>query len=557
MSAAPGLCLEPAGTTTGSLPVGSVEMTYLYKVSRWVTRVLVARKIATGDTICFQDKDVVFRGRHDLPARVRQVRAGLASCLPVDFMREILVVDLDHTLLKSDMLFESFWSAFGQDWRIPFRSVAALLQGRAALKRALAEAAHVDVTTLPYDAGVIAYIEAWREAGGRTALVTACDDTIAQEIGAHLKLFDEVHGSNGTDNLKGERKAHFLIETYGEKQFSYMGDATADLAVWRHAKQAITVNASGTLRARAAKLVGQVEHLDTSGPAPGAYLKAVRPHQWMKNVLVFVPMLAAHQTDGATILFSVLAFIAFSLMASSAYVLNDLLDLNADRAHPRKHLRPFAAGSVPIRSGTWMTLGLLTAGVMVSLVSGPAFLGVMVGYYILTIAYSLNLKRRVIVDICVLAGLYTMRIIAGGVAAGLFPTAWLLAFSIFFFLSLAAVKRQAELVDNARLGKLKVTGRGYHVDDLPIISMISISAGYAAVMVMAFYVNSPAVMALYATPEALWGVCVILLYWITRTVFIAHRGEMHDDPVIYASRDRISQICFVLVVLFVIFGALP
>lgn len=469
-------------------------------------------------------------------------------------MRETLVVDLDHTLLKSDMLFESFWSALGQDWRNPFRAALALSQGKAALKRTLADAARVDVTTLPYDAEVIAYINAWREAGGRTALVTAADDGIAQEIADHLGHFDEVYGSNGTDNLKGPRKAQFLVETYGAKQFSYMGDAEADLAVWRHAQRAITVNASNVTRIRAATLAEEVEHLDTFHPDASAYFKAARPHQWMKNALVFLPMVAAHQIDASTFLISVLAFFAFSLLASSAYVVNDLMDLAADRAHPRKHQRPFAAGSIPIASGTWIGLGLLIAGAALSLVIGPVFLGLMVGYYVLTIAYSLNLKRRIIVDICVLAGLYTLRIVAGGVATGLFPTAWLLAFSIFFFLSLAAVKRQAELVDNARLGRLKVTGRGYHVDDLPIMAMIAISAGYASVVVMAFYVNAPTVTALYETPEALWGVCVVLLYWITRTVFIASRGEMDDDPVVFAAKDRISQICFIAITLFAMAG---
>lgn len=470
-------------------------------------------------------------------------------------MRETLVVDLDHTLLKSDMLFESFWAAFGQDWRSPFRSALALSQGKAALKHSLAQSAHVDVKSLPYDADVIAYIEAWRNDGGRTALVTASDDKIAQDIGTHLKLFDEIHGSDGSENLKGENKARFLIDSYGEKQFSYMGDSVADLDVWKHAKKAITVNASDGVKKRATQMAENVEHLTTHEPTIGDFLKAIRPHQWMKNTLVFLPMFAAHKIDASSFFASLLAFVAFSLVASSVYVLNDLLDLTADRAHPRKRLRPFAAGSIPIAAGTWMAGGLLAIGGIIALLLGPAFFGVMLGYYALTSGYSLYLKRRIVVDICVLAGLYTVRIVAGGAATGIPLSVWLLAFSIFFFLSLAAVKRQAELVDNVKQGKLKATGRGYHVDDLPIISMISISAGYVAVLVMALYVNSPAVIELYAHPEALWGVCVILLYWITRTVMLAHRGEMHDDPVVYAVKDRVSQISFVIILAFVLAGA--
>lgn len=470
-------------------------------------------------------------------------------------MSEILVVDLDHTLLKSDMLFESFWSAFGQDWRSPFRAALALSRSKAALKRYLAEAAQVDVTLLPYDAEVINYIQSWREAGGRTALVTASDDKIAQDIAAHLELFDEVHGSDGAENLKGARKAKFLVETYGEKQFAYMGDSQADLAVWKHAKRAITVNLSANMKARAEPVADEVEHLTTHTATKGAYLKAIRPHQWMKNILVFVPMLAAHEITGTAFFTSLLAFISFSLIASSVYVVNDLLDLDADRAHPRKRLRPFAAGSIPIASGTWIAGGLWGMGGLIAAFLGPAFFVVMVGYYALTTGYSLYLKRRIVVDICILAGLYTVRIVAGGVANAIPLSVWLLAFSIFFFLSLAAVKRQAELVDNVKQGRFKASGRGYHVDDLPIISMVSIAAGYVAVLVMALYVNSPGVIHLYANPQALWGVCAILLYWITRTAMITHRGWMHEDPVIYAAKDRISQVCFSSILGFVLAGA--
>ena len=473
---------------------------------------------------------------------------------PVVFMRETLVVDLDGTLLKSDMLFESFWSAFGRDWRSPLLSISALMRGKAAFKAYLADVARVDVTTLPYDAQVIAYIEAWRRQGGQTALVTASNNSIARAIGAHLGLFDAVYGSDGVVNLKGACKADFLIDKYGAAQFAYMGDSQADLAVWKHAKRAITVNLSARMRKRAEQTAERIEHLTTHAPTGAAYLKAMRPHQWMKNALVFLPMLAAHQIDGADFLLSLLAFIAFSLVASSVYVLNDLLDLGADRAHPRKRLRPFATGSIPIASGVWMMVGLLGLGAFAALLIGPMFFLVIVAYYALTTAYSLYLKRRTVIDICVLAGLYTARIVAGGVATGIPLSVWLLAFSIFFFLSLAAVKRQAELVDSVQQGKLKASGRGYHVDDLSIISMISISAGYVAVLVLALYVNSPMVTELYAHSEALWGVCAMLLYWITRTVLIAHRGRMHDDPVVYAVKDRTSRICFVIILAFIAAG---
>lgn len=287
------------------------------------------------------------------------------------------------------------------------------------------------------------------------------------------------------------------------------------------------------------------------------YVKALRPHQWVKNILVFLPMLAAHQFDSQTLRLSLLAFVSFSLVASSVYVVNDLLDLDADRAHPRKRQRPFASGSIPVSRGTWMALGLLLSGAMTGALVGREFIIVMAAYYILTLAYSLQLKKTIVLDICVLAGLYSIRILAGGVATKIHLSVWLLAFSTFFFLSLAAVKRQAELVDAAKRSELTATGRGYHVGDLPIISMVAIGAGYVAVLVLALYLNSPTVTELYARPEALWGVCVVILYWITRAVMIAHRGQMHDDPVIFAIRDTGSHVCLVLIVGFCLAAAAP
>ncbi|GAA6201551.1 UbiA family prenyltransferase [Aquicoccus sp. SU-CL01552] len=469
---------------------------------------------------------------------------------------EILVVDLDGTLLRSDMLFESFWSAFGRDWRVPFLSLAALTGGRASLKRHLAATSAVEAATLPYDPKVIAFVQEWRASGGRTALVTASDRDFAEAISAHLGIFDEVHGSDGKQNLKGDRKGQFLEERFGAKRFAYMGDAKADLPVWKRAAKAITVNSPAALRQEAERVCESVEHLVTDARSVKPYIKALRPHQWLKNVLVFLPMLVAHQLDSRTFLMSLLAFVCFSLVASSVYVLNDLLDLAADRAHPRKKNRPFASGSIPIAHGTWMAAGLLVLGSLLAIGISPSFLLAMSTYYLLTTAYSLHLKRRIVIDICVLADLYTARIVAGGVATGIPLSVWLLAFSVFFFLSLAAVKRQAELIDSADRGSLKASGRGYHVEDLPIIAMIAVGAGYVSVLVMTLYVNSPAVMQLYAHPKAMWGVCGVLLYWITRTVMVAHRGHMHDDPVVYAAKDRISQMCLLIILVFVVGGAM-
>jgi 4-hydroxybenzoate polyprenyltransferase len=276
----------------------------------------------------------------------------------------------------------------------------------------------------------------------------------------------------------------------------------------------------------------------------------------VKNALVFVPMLAAHAFSPEVIGRSILAFIAFCLVASCVYLLNDLLDLAADRAHPRKRLRPLASGDLSLTHGTWMASVLLVLGLACAAPLGWKFLVVIIGYFIATCAYSLDLKRRPIIDICVLAGLYATRVVAGGAATAIPLSVWLLAFSIFFFFSLAATKRYAELIDGLASGKIKAQGRGYHIDDLPLVGTMMLASGYVSVLIMALYLNSPAVTKLYSSPSALWGICLVLLYWTSRTALVAYRGEMHDDPVVFALKDRTSQFCLLLVAGFAVAGAM-
>jgi 4-hydroxybenzoate polyprenyltransferase len=287
-----------------------------------------------------------------------------------------------------------------------------------------------------------------------------------------------------------------------------------------------------------------------------SYLKALRPHQWLKNALVFVPMLAAHQITADSLWKSFLAFIIFSLVASSVYILNDLLDLASDRAHPRKRNRPFAAGIIPIAHGIRLAPLLLFAGLVIAFPLGRDFILLMLAYWVVTTIYSLSIKRKIIIDIVTLAGLYTLRIVAGGVATGITLSFWLLAFSIFIFFALASVKRQAELVDSVAANSLQIQGRGYESGDLPLVANMAISSGYVSVLVLALYVNSPDVLELYRTPAALWGICLVLLYWISRMVIVTHRGAMHDDPLVYAVKDPASQVCFLIVVALGIGGTL-
>jgi 4-hydroxybenzoate polyprenyltransferase/phosphoserine phosphatase len=491
---------------------------------------------------------------------MRLEQMNVPSSARTDVPGTVLVVDLDGTLLRSDILQESFWAALARRWWVPLSAARALAQkGRPGLKRHLAELGPVDVARLPYRDAVLALLQDWRAAGGRTALVTAADAGLARQVAAHLDLFDEVHGSEAGRNLKGAVKAAFLAERYGARGYVYVGDAAADLPVWRGGAEAVTVTPSARLRGRVEAAMAEagdrpVRHLPAEAAGARVWFKALRPHQWAKNLLVFLPMLAAHRLDAATLGQSALAFLAFSLIASAIYLLNDLLDLDADRAHPRKRHRPFAAGRLSLAQGGLAVPGLLAAGLACAAVLGLDFLGVMLGYIVVTTAYSMSLKRKMVIDICVLAGLYTLRIFAGGAATGIELSVWLLAFSIFLFFALAAVKRQAELVDLVAAGRETVRGRGYGVEDLPIVSGMAIASGYVSVLVMALYLTSPEVKALYDAPHLLWGICLVLLYWISRVVMLTHRGQMHDDPVVFALRDRTSRICVLLVAAFAVAG---
>lgn len=446
------------------------------------------------------------------------------------------------------MLYESFWSALGRDIWTPVAALRGWRRGRARLKSELASRAKVDPATLPYNPEVLGLIADWRARGARVALVTATDQRLADKIAVHLGVFDEVQGSDGDHNLKGPHKADYLVERFGDGQFDYVGDSNADCEVWRHARRAITVNAAPALRALVDRIAAKTEHLDTQDSQIGAYIRCLRPHQWIKNVLIFIPMLAAHRLDVATLGLVSMAFVAFCLVASSVYVFNDLLDLASDRTHPRKRFRPLASGAVPIGHGTLLAPALLAAGMLSAALTGSLpFFGVIVLYFFLTSAYTLHLKRKLALDICTLAGLYTMRVLAGAYVAALPLSIWLIAFSMFFFFSLAAVKRQAELVDRKASGASDVAGRAYQTDDLPITAMMALSAGYVAVLVMALYIYEPYVSELYASSEALWVVCPILLYWISRMVMLAHRGLMHDDPIVFAATDKTSVICALLI----------
>ena len=451
-----------------------------------------------------------------------------------------LVVDLDGTLCRTDTLHEALIRSMVQSPANLFRLPGWLAEGRAGLKARLADLGLLDTADLPLNDAVLEFVRAARADGQTTALVSAADHRQVTAVAEATGLFDEAYGTAEGRNLKGETKAAFLTEHFGAKNFDYMGDAKADLPVWAAAARAITVGAGAGLQRAAAAANPNISHIDPPEWAGHAMLRALRPHQWVKNLLLFLPILAAH--DLSALLSVILGFVAFCLTASAVYVVNDLVDLAADRAHPRKRNRPFAAGALTADMGLLMALGLLFGALVFGLATGnPGFLGILTLYLLATFTYSLWLKRKLIVDVLMLAGLYTIRIIAGGMAASVILSPWMLGFSMFLFLALAAVKRQAELTDLMATGRTNL-GRAYEVEDLPVLRGMAISAGQAAVLVLALYISSDTVQALYRTPVLLWLICPLLLYWMMRMVIKTHRGVMTDDPIVFAATDRISLV---------------
>lgn len=398
-----------------------------------------------------------------------------------------------------------------------------------------------DAGALPFRDELVQWLGEERASGRRVVLVADGDPKVAEQVAAHLGLFDEVANADG-DGSTADRTRRALVERFGERGFDYAGSDAADLPVWAAARGAIVVGDR-----KLADRVGRATRLLRTFAAPHAtvrtWIKAIRLHQWVKNVLVFLPALLAHHiANPAVLLPAVLAFVAFGCLASSVYVTNDLFDLAADRQHPRKRRRPFAAGLLSVRAGIRASLALLLCAVLLTALVGWMFGLVLASYYVLTWAYSLRLKRVALVDVMTLAGLYTLRIIAGSAATHIELSFWLLAFSVFLFLSLGFVKRYAELYDARKAGKLAGHGRGYGADDLSLIMNLGTTSGYCAVVVIALYINSPDSIILYHHHKTMWMICPLMLFWISRVWMLTSRGHMHDDPVVFAMRDRVSLL---------------
>jgi 4-hydroxybenzoate polyprenyltransferase len=450
-------------------------------------------------------------------------------------------VDLDGSLVTSDTLLESLLALLRKDpWALLLVPIW-LAEGKARFKQRVSERVAPAAVALPYLPELVEYLQNEKRAGRTLVLVTAANEKIANSVAEHLGIFDRVIASNATLNLRGDGKAAALVSQFGERGFDYVGDSRTDFPVWSSSRRALVVG-SPTFASRVQKLAPVEKLFTTPAPRMRDWAKALRVHQWVKNTLVFVPLLGAHRAGEIDLVVrNLIAFLAFGFCASGAYVINDLVDLTADRAHARKRARLFASGRLSITSGLAVAPILLAVAFLLALTLPPAFAAILALYFAATTAYSLRVKQIAVLDVLLLAGLYTVRLLAGAAAVSVPVSFWLLAFSMFLFLSLALVKRVSELRDAVSGASAPVPGRGYTGEDLPVLMSLGTASGYAAVVVFAFYINSSTGEQLYRHPKALWLLCPLLLFWISRIWLFTHRGKMHDDPIVFAFQDPVSR----------------
>ena len=456
-----------------------------------------------------------------------------------------LFVDLDGTLVKTDMLVEGAlcllksapWLFFAMIYWL-FRS------GKSGLKAQIASRVEVEADSIPLQGDFVHFLHSEAKSGRKIYLATASDERPARAIANRLGIFDGVLASVPGHNLKGRMKLDAICLATDHGAFDYAGNAHADMDIWAAARKVLIVNPDpGVLASARARF--KVDRVFDDRPSLlKTWLRAVRIHQWLKNLLLFVPLLTAHSFSQHAFFAVGLGFIAFGLVASGTYILNDLLDLASDRGHPRKSSRPFAAGNIAPGLGVMVMIALVATGLaMAAMVSVP-FVIVMLCYLVVTLSYSLHFKTYVLVDVLLLASLYTMRIVAGAVAINVTVSSWLLLFSTFVFLSLALVKRCAELEVMHVQTKLATSGRDYRVSDRMVLGAMGVAAGYISVLVLALYVDDPTVREHYNHPNFLAALCPFMLYWISRVWIKTARGEMNDDPLLYSLRDRTSWMVF-------------
>jgi len=464
-----------------------------------------------------------------------------------------IVVDLDGTLIRTDLFFEGVLTLIKRN---PFNVLLLglwILRGRSVAKERVAQLVEVDAQHLPYEPALVDYLREQKKQGRRLLLATASHRTYANKVAAHLGFFNQGIASDSKNNLKGRKKLAAIRQCIGGAAFAYAGDSPADRLIWKEAAANIFVNAPNR-DVKEAEAQGKAEKIISSNRSIGrAFLKEMRFHQWTKNILVFVPLFTSHgYLELAALLTAALAFICFSLCASGAYFLNDLLDLPADRCHASKRFRPLASGDLPIVTGFVGAMGLpFIAFTMAGVLLPVAFIGILAFYFLITTAYSFVLKRISTADVMTLAVLYTLRVVAGCAAVDIELSSWLMAFSIFVFVSLAYLKRYIEISTLTRDTE-KSHGRGYSAADSETVFSLGIANITTSVLVLALYISSEEIIGLYQSPEILWLLCLLMLYWGNRIWIGARRGKITDDPVVFAIKDNVSRmvgVAFLVVVL--------
>jgi 4-hydroxybenzoate polyprenyltransferase/phosphoserine phosphatase len=454
----------------------------------------------------------------------------------------VLVVDLDGTLLQGDLLWESFLAYVAPaPWRVANVVGWIVKGGRPGLKARLAEAVMLDGKLLPWNEDIITFCESQSRAGAEIVIATASNQHLAHAVTRQFGFVSRVIGSDEFNNLKGTRKAERLTAEFGASGFDYVGDSSADLPVWQAAKNAWFVGRPSRRADLARQLGKPLGNASPRGVSLRRLLPAMRPHQWLKNLLVFFPLLAAHRwTDTASWRLTVPVFFALCCMASASYLLNDLSDLAADRRHARKKFRPLASGDLAIPAGVGGMAVLFVLGIALGGVAGPTALAATLAYFLLSVIYSFGVKTVPILDTLFLSGLYTYRMVLGGIAASVLISSWLLAFSTTFFLGLAFLKRFVEIEAMAPADLALVPGRGYGRGDLGFVLVAGVASSFLSVVVLALYLESTASRALYASPQWLWGIALVMLCWNIRVWFLASRKQMHDDPVWFAAKDWVT-----------------
>lgn len=457
---------------------------------------------------------------------------------------EPLCVDVDGTVLATDLLFESFLGAVKVNPVVLLLVVVWLLRGgRVRLKHELAQRVKIATELLPLNLAVVEYMQREARAGRPVYLVSASDAALVERLADRFDCITGVIGSDGATNLKGSAKAEALRRQFGATGWEYVGDAEPDFAVWRCAAYVTCVSSDDRFMGRVRAEFPAAQFIVKNRPNLHTFARALRIHQWAKNLLVFLPIVLAHRVlELQPLAASFAAALAFSLCASGVYLLNDLLDLEADRAHPRKRRRPCAAGTLSLGWAMGLVPVLFLAAAAVAGVVGLGFAGVLAGYLVVTTAYSFRLKALMFLDIVTLALLYTVRLVGGGVATEIRVSQWLLGLSMFLFVSLACVKRFSELLVLRNRNETRPRGRGYLVSDLDQVAMFGTASGYCAVLVLALYVSSTEIQNLYRRPDVIWLACPLLMYWISRIWLLARRGLVHDDPLVFTLRDQVTYL---------------